>query len=98
MLRKEACSGNIADIAHVGTNDCLADCLTKTSANSRRLRETVMTGNMHNIDCHLPFRELVKQKAYMLNILFHSFSHLPTNVVLCFLGEVLTEQDPSCVM
>ena len=32
---KEACSGSIADLAHVVTADCLADCLTKASANSR---------------------------------------------------------------
>ena len=32
MLRKEACSGSIHDLAHVPTQNCLADCLTKASA------------------------------------------------------------------
>ena len=32
MLRKEACSGNIHDLAHIPTQNCLADCLTKASA------------------------------------------------------------------
>ena len=29
MLRKEACSGSIADLSHIRTQWCLADCLTK---------------------------------------------------------------------
>ena len=28
MLRKEACSGSIHDLAHISTQNCLADCLT----------------------------------------------------------------------
>ena len=32
MLRKEACSGSIHDLAHSPTQNCLADCLTKASA------------------------------------------------------------------
>ena len=32
MLRKEACSGGIVDLAHVRSEDCLGDCLTKHSA------------------------------------------------------------------
>ena len=37
MLRKEACSGAIADLSHVRTEHCLSDCLTKRSANPRNL-------------------------------------------------------------
>ena len=33
MLRKEACSGALADLSRVRTERCLADCLTKASAN-----------------------------------------------------------------
>ena len=29
MLRTEACSGRIHDLAHIPTQNCLADCLTK---------------------------------------------------------------------
>ena len=32
MLRKEACSGNIHDLAHISTKKCLAHSLTKASA------------------------------------------------------------------
>ena len=32
MLRKEACSGSIHDLAHIPTKNCLSDCLTKASA------------------------------------------------------------------
>ena len=32
ILRKEACSGSIHDLAHISTQNCLADCLTKSSA------------------------------------------------------------------
>ena len=32
QLRHEACSGSIGDLAHVVSEDCLADPLTKSSA------------------------------------------------------------------
>ena len=35
MLRKEACSGAIADLSHVRTEHCLSDSLTKKSANPK---------------------------------------------------------------
>ena len=37
MLRREACSGQIEDIAHVVSVDCLSDCLTKSSAKADAL-------------------------------------------------------------
>ena len=37
MLRKEACSGNIHDLAHSPTQHCLADCLSKASAKADNL-------------------------------------------------------------
>ena len=33
IFRQEACSGSIHDLAHIPTPNCLADCLTKASAN-----------------------------------------------------------------
>jgi hypothetical protein len=87
MLREEACSGSIADLAHVVTVDCLADCLTKASANSQNLRTAVMTGTLKNIDCDLPFRELVKQKAYLTEWLHRMFPHIPHNIPLFFCAE-----------
>ena len=43
MLRKESCSGSIEDLAHVRTELCLGDCLTKASAKSDALRRSVET-------------------------------------------------------
>ena len=45
MLRKEACSGSIHDLAHVPTQNCLADCLTKASAKADNLITAVKLGN-----------------------------------------------------
>ena len=66
QLRYESCSGAIEDLAHVVSEDCLADCLTKTSAKPQMLMKVVETGLLPNIDKHPPFRELMrdKHKAY----------------------------------
>ena len=37
ILRKEACSGTIHDLAHIPTQICLAACLTKSSAKADNL-------------------------------------------------------------
>ena len=65
MLRKEACSGNIADLGHVRTQFCLADCLTKSSAKPDALIMAVDTGILPQVDVHPPFRDLMQHKAYM---------------------------------
>ena len=65
MLRKEANSGRIADLAHVSTHDCLSDCLTKHSAKPDNLIKAVETGILPNVDAHPPFRTLTEHKAYL---------------------------------
>ena len=67
QLRHEACSGSIHDLAHVVSADCLADCLTKSSADNKPLIQSVETGTLPNVDKHPPFRELMqnKHKAYL---------------------------------
>ena len=62
QLRHEACSGSIDDLAHVVSEDCLSDCLTKASAKPQALVKTVDTGVLPNVDKHPPFRELMKNK------------------------------------
>ena len=37
LLRKEDCSGSIYDLAHIPSQSCLADCLTKASAKADNL-------------------------------------------------------------
>ena len=41
MLRKEACSGQLQDLAHVVLADCLSDCRTKASAKADALVKAV---------------------------------------------------------
>ena len=65
MLRKEACSGSIADLSHIRTQWCLADCLTKKSANPQALIDAVRQGILKEVDAHPPFRTLVEHKAYL---------------------------------
>ena len=69
QLRTEACSGSIDDLAHVVSEDCLADCLTKASAKPQALIKAVDTGVLPNVDKHPPFRELMKHrhKAYCMS-------------------------------
>ena len=62
QLRQESCSGSIDDLAHVVSEDCLADCLTKASAKPQALIKAVETGVLPNVDKHPPFRELMKDK------------------------------------
>ena len=66
QLRTEAISGQIDDLAHVISVDCLADCLTKASADSKYLIKAITTGYLPNVDKHPPFRDLMKgrHKAY----------------------------------
>ena len=65
MLRKEACSGGIEDLAHVRSEDCMSDCLTKHSAKPDNLIKAVVTGMLPNVDVHPAFRSLLKHRAYL---------------------------------
>ena len=52
MLRQEACSGQMHDLAHVLTQYCLADPLTKKSVSPSLLISTVQTGVLREVDTH----------------------------------------------
>ena len=52
MLRQEACSGQMHDLAHVITQYCLADPLTKKSVSATLLISTVQTGILREVDTH----------------------------------------------
>jgi hypothetical protein len=87
MLRQESNSGNIHDLAHVRTEHCLSDCLTKHSAKPDNLVTAIETGTLPQVDCHAPFRDLIRHKAFLsswLNKNIHEDS-----VVLSFLGEIV---------
>ena len=85
MLRKEACSGQIEDIAHVASADCLSDCLTKASAKSNALVKALPTGVLKYMDMHPPFRTLPKHKAYPTQWLRSVFG--PQAPFVSFFGE-----------
>ena len=74
MLRREANSGRIDDLAHVVTSDCLSDCLTKHSAKPDALVKAVETGIIPNTDSHPPFRSLLEHKAYVTEWIFDFIS------------------------
>ena len=65
MLRKETCSGSIHDLAHIPTQNCLADCLTKASAKADNLITAVKTGRLLDVDIHPGFRSLVEHTAFL---------------------------------
>ena len=52
ILRKEACSGSIHDLAHISTQLFLADCLTKSSAKADNLNTAVKTRRLLDVDIH----------------------------------------------
>ena len=56
MLRKDACSGSIHDLAHIPTQICLSDCLTKASAKADNLITAVKTRRLLDVDIHFDFR------------------------------------------
>ena len=64
MLRRETCSGDIADLSHVRTEHCLSDSLTKHSAKPDTLIQSVETGFLRQVDCHPLFRTTLQHKAF----------------------------------
>ena len=64
MLRKEACSGAIDDLAHIPTEYCLADPMTKSTISADELVKSINTGKLLLVDAHPLFRSLHKHKAF----------------------------------
>ena len=54
------------DLAHVRSEGCLADLLTKHSAKADELIKAVLTGNLMNVDAHPPFRTMLQNKAFLV--------------------------------
>ena len=89
MLRKEACSGAIADLSHIRTQWCLADCLTKKSASPQALIDAVRSGCLKEVDAHPPFRSLIEHKAYMRGWLPTVCTHVDFSHDVSYLGDSL---------
>ena len=81
IMRKEACSGNIHDLALIPTQNCLADCLTKASAKADNLITAVKTGKLLEVDIHPNFRTLMEHKAF-LSFWCRTFMHTNEKYVL----------------
>ena len=65
MLRKEACAGSSHDLAHISTQNCLADCLTKSSAKAGNLITAVKTVRILEVDVRPNFRTLMEHKDFL---------------------------------
>ena len=57
MLRRETSLGDISDFAHIRTELCLADALTKNSAKPDQLIKTVLKGILEELDHYPCFRQ-----------------------------------------
>ena len=91
MLRKEACSGSIAALSHIRTQWCLADCLTKKSANPQNLFGAVRQGVLKEVDARPPFRSLLEHKAYLRSWLPTVCSHVDFRHDVLLLGDALRD-------
>ena len=73
MLRHEAVSGSMQDLAHVVSKDMLADVLTKQECNEgfRSLSKAVTTGILPIFDAQVNFRDLIRKshKAFFCFVL-----------------------------
>ena len=84
-LRYQATSGNIDDLAHVTTGNCLSDCLTKRNVKADNLVTAVKTSILKGADCHPAFRTLLRHKAYMAAWICQNLKHAGDTIN--FLGE-----------
>ena len=73
MLRKEDCSGSMHDLAHIPTQNCLADGLTKTSAKTDNLITAMKTGCWM-----LTYIPIVEHSWNMKPAYLHDAGHLCT--------------------
>ena len=64
MLRQEACSGQMHDLAHL-THSCLADPLTKKSVSTSLLIFTFQSGVLQEVG-----RFTVQHKDFMTDVIF----------------------------
>ena len=65
MLRRKARSGSIHDVAHIPTQNCLADCRTTASAKEDNLITAVKTVEFLEVDIHPNFRTLMEQNTFL---------------------------------
>ena len=98
MLRRESNSGSIDDLAHVVSQYCLSDSLTKHSAKADELIRALESGIIKQLDLHPPIRSLLKHSAFLCYWIYNTFptpsrssSIRPQNVIT-FLGESIWDE------
>ena len=81
MLRHEATSGQMDDLAHVSSGDMMADVLTKIDCPTglKALKQAVDTGWIPNADAQPNFRDSLKtyHKAFLCEWVGLNISHVP---------------------
>ena len=82
MLRKEACSGSIHELARISTENCLAVCLAKSSTKADTLITAVKTGRQLERDGRPNFRTLLMEHKAFLSIGCRTFMHTREKCVL----------------
>ena len=88
MLRKEACSGSTHDLAHISIQNCLADCLPKSSAEADTLITAMKKRSFLEVDVHPNFRILMEYKALLVCMVQIIHAHKGEK---CFLPERLKD-------
>lgn len=99
MLRKEALSGAIHDLAHVVIGDMFADCLTKAQAKPDNLMKVVNEGILTNCVEHPSFREMMKDRhKACFNLASWCISNVPDiHDVVSFLGMDIRQSIRRCL-
>ena len=97
MLRHEAVSGSMQDLAHVVSKDMLADVLTKQECNEglRALIKAVTTGILPNVDAQVNFRDLIRSshKAFFCSWIAQNLDlDLSKDTVYSFCGVDIREE------
>ena len=97
MLRHEAVSGSMKDLAHVVSKDMLADVLTKADCNEglRALINAVTSGYLPNVDAQPNFRDLIRasHKAFFCSWIAQNIDiDLTKDTVYSFLGIDIREE------
>ena len=97
MLRHEAVSGAMKDLAHVVSKDMLADVLTKQECNEglRALTKAVTTGYLPNVDAQPNFRDLIRtsHKAFFCSWIARNIDiDFTKDTVISFLGVNIQDE------
>ena len=103
VLRKEACSGSVHDLAHIPTKKCLADCLTNAPAKADNLITGWQTGKLIDVDIHPDFENPYGAPGLLGNLVQNIITHkrkgsLPREQTLSIFRVQTSQEGPFQVM